>query len=101
MAHPEPRSGPSRLREIHAIEISDGKVALLYELERTFVIEVPPALREKVAAALASNGCEDLAVRRWLMEEDLITTEPRPSRSEGSSPKMPAISDVSLDMSGA
>ena len=50
-----------RLRAMHPILDADGRCGLVYDLERTFVIEVPDELRTSMAPALAS------ADRAWFL----------------------------------
>ena len=90
----------TRLRATKPLLEPDGTCSLLYDLERTLVIEVPPQLAGRIepAVRLADVG-EELV--EWLKEEDLLTTDPPPRWSEGDSPRLPMLSDVSMDMSGS
>lgn len=92
--------GARRLRALHPILDHDGGCALIYDLERTFVIEVPPEHRSRIAASLAAAEF-DAELTRWLAARDLLTRDERRSWAQGASPPMPLLSDVSLDMSGA
>jgi uncharacterized protein len=40
-------------------------------------------------------------ITRWLTDEDLLTIEGLRSRSEGSAPRLPTVTDLSLDLAGA
>jgi uncharacterized protein len=92
-------TGP-RLRSVHPIVEPDGSCRILYDQERTFIIEVPGAFRERAAAALDA-GDFDSDISAWLMEEDLLTSEPWAGWAQGGKPAIPQVSDVSLDMSGS
>ncbi len=72
---------------------------MVYDLERTFVLPVPPPLRRSLVASL-DRPFDDHDVQRWLMEEELLTVEARPDWSDRSR-RLPEVTDVSFDMSGA
>jgi uncharacterized protein len=96
-------TGPAaslRLRAVHPLLDEDGGCPLLYDLERTFIIEVPTALRPRLGAALQAM---DLAcdLGEWLESEDLLTADGLRSRAEGEAPRLPVVTDLSLDLSGA
>jgi uncharacterized protein len=89
-----------RLRTMHPILGEDGRCTLLYDLERTFVIEVPGQLQARVAPAIATGDlCGELA--DWLDDNDLRTADAPPRFGESARPVLPGVTDVSLDMSGA
>lgn len=90
-----------RLRSLHPlIEIDDGSCPLLYDLERTFIIEVPVEFRFRINPAF-KTGDLDEALVEWLMHEDLLTSEKPRDWAQGTQPDIPQLTDVSLDMSGA
>ena len=95
-----PVQPPLRLRELRAIEDSEGRCRLVYDLERTMVFEIPEDLSEKAGEALR-GGRPDQEMSRWLLEEGLLTDRSRISWKEGASSVLPQITDVSLDLSGA
>jgi uncharacterized protein len=98
-------SGAPRLRQVRAIGDGNGAAAWLYDLERTYVIPVPPALRGSVPAALAAAGAGDAAadnaVMAWLASEDVITSEVLPGRSDAGRIRLPVVTDVSIDLAGS
>jgi hypothetical protein len=51
--------GGRRLRAVHPVVDGDGRCTLLYDLERTFVIEVPGELQTGVAPAIASGVLDE------------------------------------------
>lgn len=89
-----------RLRSVHPIVDPDGSCPLLYDLERTFILEVPAGLQRDLGPSLASGELRG-AVAEWLTGEDVLTRDARVSWSQGSLPILPQLTDVSLDMSGA
>jgi uncharacterized protein len=91
---------PRRLRALHPIIDPDGCCTLVYDLERTFVIEVPPKFQTRIAPAIAAEDL-DGALARWLVSADLLTRDGRPHWAQGDLPPAPDITDVSLDMSGS
>ena len=98
---PEGIAAPTRLRDLHVVRDSDGLCSLIYDLERTFVIEVPESLRTAVGAALGLGLETSAELLDWLTDEDLLTSEPYRSRAQGTRPKVPQLTDISLDMSGS
>jgi len=95
-----PLTTATRLRAAKPLLEPDGSCGLLYDLERTLVIEVPPELADRIEPAVRLGDIDD-ALAAWLRDEDLLTSDPPPRWSEGSSPRLPALTDVSMDMSGA
>jgi uncharacterized protein len=89
-----------RLRALHPIVEVDGFCPLIYDLERTFVIEVPQEFQSRLAFAFESSSFDE-PVRRWLVDEDLLTPEHRRIWSHGPLPPVPEVTDVSFDMSGS
>lgn len=95
-----------RLREVHPLAGSggdgDGACRLLYDLERTMVFEVPRELGRELADGVPGSP-EELAqtAANWLGSVDLLTRRPRRSWSEGNAPRVPRVTDVSFDLSGA
>lgn len=89
-----------RLRSVYPIVDADGFCSLLYDQERTFIIEVPTELRSRIASAIGIANADE-AVAGWLASEDLLTTEERVVWAQGSQPPIPSLTDVSLDMSGS
>jgi uncharacterized protein len=100
MNRPEPIAAPRRLRDAYAIVDPDGGCSLIYDLERTFVVEVPEGLRAEVGSSLEAGLHNSAALSGWLAEEDLMTSQPRRSWAQGDHPDVPQLTDVSLDMSG-
>jgi uncharacterized protein len=93
-------SGDRRLRLIHRLSDEDGVPRLIYDLERTFIIEVPATLVVSLEAALI-NGQINKDLREWLITEDLLTTSSEPGRTEAPTTIPPKVTDVSIDMSGS
>jgi uncharacterized protein len=89
-----------RLRALHPLIDPDGLCSLVYDLERTFVIEVPSELHARIGPAI-SAGDLDPSLARWLVAKDLLTLEERRHWGQGTHPAVPQVSDVSFDMSGA
>ena len=103
--HPMPKDSTKlrselRLRVAHPLSGSDGQCEVIYDLERTFVIEVPPELRYRVAVAYNSGTFDD-ECEKWFQSEDLLTTAPYRAFVEGQNRRLPPISDVSLDLAGS
>lgn len=69
-----PLPGAFRLRAIHPLQEEDGQCALIYDLERAAVFEVPSELQLYIASAL-ERGDPDETVFSWLISEDLLTSE--------------------------
>jgi hypothetical protein len=67
-----PMPGVLRLRALHPLIEGDGSCALIYDLERAAVVEVPEELQFHVASAL-EMGDLDEALVGWLILEDLLT----------------------------
>lgn len=85
---------------MHPIVDADGSCSLLYDQERTFIVDVPDQFRFRIAPALETGELDD-ALGQWLVSEDLLTSQPRASWAQGTRPTVPRVTDVSLDMSGA
>ncbi|HSS48853.1 MAG TPA: hypothetical protein VLX28_07900, partial [Thermoanaerobaculia bacterium] len=69
-----PMPGALRLRGLHPLIEENGSCALIYDLERAAVVEVPEELRLHIAPAL-ETGDLDESVLGWLASEDLLTSE--------------------------
>ena len=67
-----PIPGILRLRGLHPLIEGDGSCALIYDLERAAVVEVPEELQFHIAPAL-ETGDLDEALVGWLIHEDLLT----------------------------
>ena len=91
---------PLRLRALHPLRDGDGACALVYDLERTMVFEVPAELRGRIAPALEARAL-DGPLAAWMAAEDLLTADQRASWAQGSRPPLPRLTDLSLDMSGS
>lgn len=89
-----------RLRSIHPIIDTGGGNSLLYDQERTFIIQVPIPFRDRVAKALESADF-DGSLADWLINEDLLTRDPARSWAQGTTPELPVLTDISFDMSGS
>jgi hypothetical protein len=59
---------------MHPLLEGDGSCALIYDLERAAVLEVPEELRLHVAPALEVGDLDD-ELLSWLVNEDLLSTE--------------------------
>lgn len=93
-------SCPPRLRTIHPLREPDGSCRLLYDLERTLILEVPAEFQQHVAQDI-DTGAWGPELGVWLASEDLLTFSHAVSWAQGAPAKPPKVSDVSLDMSGA
>ena len=89
-----------RLRALHPILDPDGCCDLIYDLERTFVIEVPDEFRTRISPAVTAADL-DARLSQWLVEADLLTHDTRPHWGDRADRPLPRVSDVSFDMSGA
>jgi len=92
MPTPPPKEFSRRLRKLHVIPETDGDI--VYDLERTFVLKQPKAL----------TGLYDAnhpALRKWLIDKDLLTLRNPPDWADLDVGKPPQITDVSLDLPGA
>lgn len=89
-----------RLREIRALLDNDGSCPVVYDLERTFVIEVPISYRFRIAPAL-ETGDLDEELSKWMTEEDLLTNEPCVNWLSQPQLDIPTVTDVSFDLSGS
>lgn len=93
-------SSPLRLRLLHPLVDEDGRCPLIYDLERTFVVDVPDALQPALGGALEAREYSP-EIGSWLESEDLLTREGLRGRSDGGHPRLPVVTDLSLDLSGA
>jgi len=89
-----------RWRALHRLIGTGGACDLIYDLERTEIIEVPHRFRHQVAGTLAP-GVLNEGVLGWFKSEGLLTAEPRKNWAQGTPAQVPTVTDVSLDMSGA
>lgn len=69
-----PMPGTLRWRALHPLIDEDGVCALIYDLERAAVLEVPEELQLHVAAALETGDPDDVLLS-WMVGEDLITMD--------------------------
>lgn len=92
-----------RLRQIHVVEDGRGVPAWIYDLERTYVLPIPPEHRAELPRALAGALAGDSGsnARAWLEAEGLLTAEPLVGRSGSVRAKLPVVTDVSMDLAGA
>jgi uncharacterized protein len=95
---PMPAPPRLRLRDIHPLFDEDGSCPFVYDLERTLIFEVPPELRDTIDFAV--DAAHPGAAVGWMREHDLLTYSPRVRWAQGSTPTLPRVTDVSLDMSG-
>jgi hypothetical protein len=65
-----------RLRTVRPLADRDGCCTLLYDLERSILIDVPDGFHHHVAVAL-ETGDLDEGLLAWLAEEDVLTFERR------------------------
>ncbi len=94
------KEGSLRLRHAHAFVESDSRCAIVYDLERTFVIDVPLEFQSSVVSAI-SGDTYNPALGRWLEEEGLLTRESWRSLCDPKDVGLPLVTDVSLDISGS
>lgn len=90
----------ARVRNLHLLRDPDGSCRAVYDLERTLVLDVPPQLRACFStqrAALEANP----ELRDWLRSEDLLTVDAPVVQARTPARALPAVTDVSLDLSGA
>jgi uncharacterized protein len=92
-------TGRLRLRPTHVFLNDNGECDFFYDIERTFVIEVPKEIRRDIIPAI-ERGRMASTVAGWLMEEDVLTADKPVSRAPGASPSLPTLTDFSLDISG-
>jgi uncharacterized protein len=89
-----------RLRAVHPIVDADGSCRLVYDLERTFILDVPPSLQPALAAMLRAGSFADAAVS-WLHGEDVLTAAPAVTWADTGARPLPKVTDVSFDLSGS
>lgn len=89
-----------RLRTIYPITDNDGSCSLLYDLERTFILQVPKEFQQHIAFSLKS-GQRGETLTRWLVGEDLLTTQERRNHVQGTFSTIPQVTDISLDLPGS
>lgn len=83
-----------RLRETRLLRGHDGR-SLIYDLERTFVFDVPDELDG------FSLDMPDPKAKAWLRESDLLTDRPRVLPVEDGHAALPQVTDISIDLPGA
>ncbi|HXZ00060.1 MAG TPA: radical SAM protein [Stellaceae bacterium] len=88
-----------RMRAAHPLVDPDGFCRLIYDLERTFIIEVPPEFQARLASGVDTTTC-DSSLGDWLIAKDLLTHEPHYGWGQGELPPVPNLTDLSLDLSG-
>ncbi|HEX7199022.1 MAG TPA: hypothetical protein VF213_06075, partial [Dongiaceae bacterium] len=66
--------GVVRLRSLYPLTEEDGSCPLVYDVERSAVLEVPEELQLHFAQAL-ETGDPDEDMLGWMMSEDLLTNE--------------------------
>lgn len=98
--HDEAYPGPWRMRVTHLVADDRRDVALIYDLERTFVIEVPKRLLPCIGQ-WPPDRSTDPNLRAWLLHKGLLTTAESPDWSDRAGVEAPKITDISLDLSGA
>lgn len=69
-----PIPGLLRLRALQPLADREGSCALVYDLERAAVLEVPEELQLHIAPALETGDLDEDLVS-WLVGEDLLTSE--------------------------
>lgn len=69
-----PIPGILRLRALQPLPDREGSCALIYDLERAAVLEVPAELQLHIAPALETGDLDEDLVS-WLVGEDLLTSE--------------------------
>jgi hypothetical protein len=70
------RGSDLRLRNVHPLVDENRRCALIYDLERTFVIEVPDRFQASLAGAITTADL-DGPLGSWMKDEDLLTREAR------------------------
>ncbi|QUL38772.1 radical SAM/SPASM domain-containing protein [Erythrobacter sp. JK5] len=87
-----------RLRDTRLISREpDGP--LLYDLERTYLFEVPDEMSDRLGQWPPARS--DPALERWLADNDLLTRLPVPAKREAKDAPPPQVTDVSIDLPGA
>lgn len=94
------RGSDLRLRNVHPLVDENRRCALIYDLERTFVIEVPDRFQASLAGAITTADL-DGPLGSWMKDEDLLTRDARRGWSDPHPDIAPRVTDVSLDMSGS
>ncbi len=94
------RSGNLRLRKFYPLSGHDGAYNLIYDLERTFILEIPADLQTLITHALESRQIDEKS-KEWLEGEDLLTSQSYNSWAESKNLKIPQVTDISIDLSGA
>ncbi len=100
MSPPGAAARGRRLRALHPIAGRGGRCELVYDLERTAVVEVPEALRPLLREALGS-GQWNGELEPWLEDEGLLTGQAPERVGPAPDPPPAGITDLSLDLSGA
>ncbi|MFN2258546.1 MAG: radical SAM protein [Parasphingopyxis sp.] len=97
---PDPGLGTpsSRFREAELLDDGAGG-RLVYDLERTYLFELPEAFNAALSEWPPVRG--DNQLDDWLEEEGLRTHLPKPSRCESADAPPPQITDISIDLPGA
>ncbi|TAN61663.1 SPASM domain-containing protein [bacterium] len=88
-----------RLRPAHTFLNGKGVCVFFYDIERTLIIEVPENIRVDINSALG-GGKMTASAAKWLIEEDMLTASKPVTRAQGAKPYLPAVTDISLDISG-
>ncbi len=89
-----------RMRATHILASTSDEPSLIYDLERTYVIEVPEHLR-RFLDRWPPKASIHPSWRDWLIEKGLFTDAPKPDWSDRSNSAAPRITDVSLDLPSA
>lgn len=88
--------GGLRLRSLHPLIDRDGACPLLYDVERSLLIEVPMEFQFHLAYAL-EKGDLDETLLGWLGSEDLLTYEWSPPVRETDPGSRPGLSELPFE----
>lgn len=84
--------GGLRLRSVQPVSDSDGTCPLLFDCERSLLLDVPDDLRHVAMALETGDLDEDLL--GWLASEDLLTWERQDEPPPGAGPAYGAVGQV-------
>lgn len=91
---------PFRFRNVFPIQSNFSERTILYDLERTFVFDIPNDFQSEFATW---PPFEDITpeTRQWLIEKDLITNSDKPNWSHDTFRDVPEVTDISIDLAGS
>ncbi len=95
---PEAWHNGARLRSSVRLDCKADRM-LIYDLERTFVIEIPSVLHNAFSSLpRVGSGCDEL--HSWFLKTDLLTSAAPPQWPGEDDSLLPTLTDVSIDLSG-